>query len=152
MPGVCRASFLANHRTAARSRQFFVCIQFPMYLSVADSTLIQNTKSCVNVISEGSPSRSRMVLRISFGITTRPKSSILLTIPVAFILCLLFQFRYFGIALLFKATGIVCRRWGFIHQASFRIFPQHFTLHSIFPATKTIHHQSYLQEYLIWLH
>lgn len=40
---------------------------------------------CVNVISSGSPSRMRMVLLISFGITTRPRSSILLTIPVAFI-------------------------------------------------------------------
>ena len=32
-----------------------------------------------------SPSRIRMVWRISLGITTRPRSSILLTIPVAFI-------------------------------------------------------------------
>ncbi len=39
----------------------------------------------VNVISKGSPSLMRRTLRISFGITTRPKSSILLTIPVAFI-------------------------------------------------------------------
>jgi len=39
----------------------------------------------VSVISNGSPSRIRMVRRISFGITTRPRSSILLTIPVAFI-------------------------------------------------------------------
>ena len=36
-------------------------------------------------ISSGSPSRIRRVRRISFGITTRPRSSILLTIPVAFI-------------------------------------------------------------------
>lgn len=36
-------------------------------------------------ISSGSPSRIRMVRRISLGITTRPRSSILLTIPVAFI-------------------------------------------------------------------
>ena len=37
-------------------------------------------------ISRGSPSRILIVLRISLGMTTRPKSSILLTIPVAFIL------------------------------------------------------------------
>ena len=37
-------------------------------------------------IRMGAPSLIRMVLLISFGITTRPKSSILLTIPVAFIL------------------------------------------------------------------
>lgn len=39
----------------------------------------------VNVISGGSPSWIRIVRRISFGITIRPRSSILLTIPVAFI-------------------------------------------------------------------
>ena len=38
-----------------------------------------------NVISNGSPSRIRMVRRISLGMTTRPRSSIRRTIPVAFI-------------------------------------------------------------------
>jgi VanZ family protein len=37
-------------------------------------------------------SRIRMVLRISFGITTLPKSSIRLTIPVAFILFSILSF------------------------------------------------------------
>ena len=74
----------------------YICRNYPMYLLPASSCIPeQNTKSCVNVISEGSPSRIRMVLRISFGITTRPKSSILLTIPVAFILCLLFMVSLF---------------------------------------------------------
>ena len=41
---------------------------------------------CVNVVSNGSPSRMRIVLLISLGMTTLPRSSILLTIPVAFIL------------------------------------------------------------------
>ena len=45
----------------------------------------QNLCHCVNVISNGSPSRIRRVRLISFGITTRPRSSILRTIPVAFI-------------------------------------------------------------------
>ena len=45
----------------------------------------QNLSHRANVICDGSPSRMRMVRRISFGITTRPRSSILLTIPVAFI-------------------------------------------------------------------
>lgn len=44
----------------------------------------QNFSLGVNVISEGSPSRIRMVRRISLGMTTRPRSSILRTIPVAF--------------------------------------------------------------------
>ncbi len=39
----------------------------------------------VNVIYKGSPSRIRIVRRISLGMTTLPRSSILLTIPVAFI-------------------------------------------------------------------
>ena len=39
----------------------------------------------VNVISVGSPSRIRIVLLISLGMTTRPRSSMRLTIPVAFI-------------------------------------------------------------------
>ena len=39
----------------------------------------------VNVISDGSPSRIRIVLLISLGMTTRPRSSMRRTIPVAFI-------------------------------------------------------------------
>lgn len=59
-----------------------------MYRSFVAFIPIQNTKSCVNVFSEGSPILIRSVRRISFGITMRPRSSIRLTIPVAFILLL----------------------------------------------------------------
>ena len=45
----------------------------------------------VNIISSGSPSRIRMVLRISLGMTTRPRSSMRRTIPVAFIVFKTFQ-------------------------------------------------------------
>ena len=45
----------------------------------------KNLVTGVNDVSVGSPSRIRMVLLISFGMTTRPRSSIRLTIPVAFI-------------------------------------------------------------------
>ena len=45
----------------------------------------QNFCHTVNVVSNGSPSRIRRVRRISLGMTTRPRSSILLTMPVAFI-------------------------------------------------------------------
>ena len=41
--------------------------------------------SAVNDVNSGSPSRMRMVRRISLGMTTRPRSSIRRTIPVAFI-------------------------------------------------------------------
>lgn len=45
----------------------------------------QNLSHRANVICDGSPSRIRMVRRISLGMTTRPRSSIRLTMPVAFI-------------------------------------------------------------------
>ena len=45
----------------------------------------ENLSKTVNVFSKGPPSRMRMVLRISLGITTRPRSSMRRTIPVAFI-------------------------------------------------------------------
>ena len=46
-------------------------------------TAQQNLHSSVNVVSRGSPSLILRVLRISLGITILPKSSTLLTIPVA---------------------------------------------------------------------
>ena len=45
----------------------------------------QNFSHRVNDVCNGSPSRIRIVRRISFGITTLPRSSMRLTIPVAFI-------------------------------------------------------------------
>ena len=50
----------------------------------------------VNIISVRSPSRMRMVRRISLGMTTRPRSSIRRTIPVAFIFILLSVFCLAG--------------------------------------------------------
>jgi len=46
---------------------------------------MQNLPKGVNVVSKGSPSRIFSVLLISLRITILPKSSTLLTIPVAFI-------------------------------------------------------------------
>ena len=54
-----------------------------LYLSTTLCIAIQNLLICVNELSSGSPSRIRIVLLISLGITTRPKSSILLTFPLA---------------------------------------------------------------------
>ena len=45
----------------------------------------KNRVTGVNDVSVGSPSRILIVRLISLGITTLPRSSILLTIPVAFI-------------------------------------------------------------------
>ena len=55
----------------------------------------QNISHRANVICDGSPSRMRSVRRISFGITTRPSSSILLTMPVAFKSQASLKFRLF---------------------------------------------------------
>ena len=58
---------------------------------ISTFTIVQSSRSRLdkvfraNVISNGSPSRILMVRRISLGMTTRPRSSIRLTIPVAFI-------------------------------------------------------------------
>ena len=63
-------------------------------------------------VCNGSPSRILIVLLISLGITTLPRSSILLTIPVAFIYNIPFNaiiteaFRFF--------SNIICRKHGFI--------------------------------------
>ena len=60
--------------------------------------LIIPTQYCshhVNVVCDGSPSRIRMVLRISLGMTTRPRSSMRRTMPVAFIPVLSFVFRVY---------------------------------------------------------
>ena len=46
----------------------------------------QNTSHHVNDVCNGSPSRIRSVLRISLGITIRPRSSTRRTMPVAFML------------------------------------------------------------------
>lgn len=45
----------------------------------------QNTSHRVNDVCNGSPSRIRRVLRISFGMTILPRSSTRRTMPVAFI-------------------------------------------------------------------
>ena len=78
--------FMMLNPPPAQRRRRFRYILYPMYPLPASSCIPeQNAISCVNVFSEGSPSRILIVRLISFGITTRPRSSIRLTIPVAFI-------------------------------------------------------------------
>ena len=68
-----------------------VMYHFQPILPVSSLIAQQNRSAAVNDVCSGSPSRIRRVLLISFGMTTRPRSSILLTIPVAFTLfCLPF--------------------------------------------------------------
>lgn len=60
-------------------------VQSSPHLFDRSSMAKQNLSHRANVICDGSPSRIRMVRRISLGITTRPRSSMRRTIPVAFI-------------------------------------------------------------------
>ena len=65
-------------------------VQSSPHLFDRSSMAKQNLSHRANVICNGSPSRIRMVRRISLGMTTRPRSSIRRTIPVAFMLYLPF--------------------------------------------------------------
>ena len=60
-------------------------LRYLLYLCTTLCIAIQNLSKGVNVVSSESPSRILRVLLISLGITIRPKSSTLLTMPVAFI-------------------------------------------------------------------
>ena len=68
---------------------FFVTMYNYHPLRLAKSNMPkQNFSHGVNVVCDGSPSRLSRVRRISLGITTRPRSSMHRTIPVAFIFVL----------------------------------------------------------------
>ena len=70
-------------------RRFRFCFVVMYYFHprrlAKSSIAAQNLSHRANVICDGSPSRMRMVRRISLGMTTRPRSSMRRTIPVAFI-------------------------------------------------------------------
>ena len=71
----------------------------------------QNCSHRANVICDGSPSRMRRVRRISFGMTTRPRSSMRRTMPVAFISKSPLSVKYY--------KAIVCRRREIMHELAF---------------------------------
>ena len=83
----------------------------------------KNRVTGVNDVSVGSPSRILMVLLISLGMTTRPRSSILLTIPVAF-MNLFISFGIFAGSIRYPCGAecvafsncdvSICFLWGFI--------------------------------------
>ena len=70
----------------------------------------QNRSHHVNVVCDGSPSRIRMVRRISLGITTRPRSSMRRTIPVAFMVFLL-RCAVAPTAFLYRSICSIRRIW-----------------------------------------
>lgn len=106
----CRHFIVKNHRKASlqKTLRYFFMILSPLQTCTVESFTLVNMyyfhpwhldkfsipimkeSFTVSIISNGSPSRILMVLLISFGMTTRPRSSIRRTIPVAFIAFLLF--------------------------------------------------------------
>ena len=87
-------------------------IHLACFLSTTLCIAQQNLSKGVNVVSKGSPLRMRIVLRISFGMTTRPRSSILITIPVAFIYSFLLKLQI--VLLVFvKKRGTILRELTF---------------------------------------
>ena len=70
----------------------------------------QNFSHRVNDVSNGSPSRMRRVLLISFGMTILPRSSTRRTMPVAFIILFSFEARdaRFSPVEVFAGKGELC--------------------------------------------
>ena len=70
----------------------------------------QNLSHCVNDVCNGSPSRIRRVLLISFGMTILPRSSTRRTMPVAFIILFSFEARdaRFAPVEVFAGKGELC--------------------------------------------
>lgn len=81
----------ADVDTLIRCGEWENAVNFEQGTENIENRLIQSSKNHedkvfrVNVISDGDPSLMRRVWRISLGITTRPRLSTRLTIPVAFI-------------------------------------------------------------------
>ena len=86
-------------------------VQF--YPILFDKSIIpkQNRFHRSNIVCDGSPSRMRMVRRISLGITTRPRSSMRRTIPVAFMVFLLRCAAASRGICLYRSNNIIRRIW-----------------------------------------
>lgn len=83
---VYRITLVLDPNLGLCSDWFFLNLKHQSYRFLAISIMHKQNRSIdVNTVSDGSPSRIRIVLLISLGITTRPRSSIRRTIPVAFI-------------------------------------------------------------------
>ena len=84
-------------------------VQSSLHLFDRSSMAKQNLSHRANVICDGSPSRIRRVRRISFGMTIRPRSSMRLTMPVAFIYCS-------STLCVRNHIAIVCKQWGIMRM------------------------------------
>ena len=91
--------------SASRARSFGFSLS-RIFLSLLDHARQQRQKHLRVLLRCGSPSRILSVLRISLGITTRPNSSILRTMPVARTIMLppSSTFALFGTPIMRQAT------------------------------------------------
>ena len=89
----------------------YVGVCFRLGQSLFSSDFVALMKVCIGVndISGGSPSRMRIVRRISFGMTTRPRSSIRRTIPVAFM--------FFSPLAQILIADSICELWEIMRRA-----------------------------------
>ena len=78
--------FTLSRILMVNDHHFVTMYYFHPFRLAKSSIAAQNLSHGANVICNGSPSRIRIVRRISLGMTTRPRSSMRRTIPVAFIL------------------------------------------------------------------
>ena len=75
---------VSGHIAMIADRDQFIAVSGGMK-NVLGKSISRDLEEKINNRESVVASRIRSVLRISFGITIRPRSSILLTIPVAFI-------------------------------------------------------------------
>ena len=100
--------FTLSRILMVNGHHFVTMYYFHPFRFARSSIAKQNLSHRVNDVCNGSPSRIRIVRRISLGITTLPRSSMRLTIPVAFISLVL---RIFVVQSLFSAIEQkLCRK------------------------------------------
>ena len=115
-----KPSTLMDTKRFPTRRSFSLLCTIPPHLFEKANIAKQNFSHRSNVICNGSPSRIRMVRRISLGITTRPRSSMRRTIPVAFIYKN--SLLHIIVCLLFVKFSVLCRKGHFFPQVIGRIF------------------------------
>ena len=119
--GLLEALHTDGHKEFPHETQLFIIMYHPPpHLFDKANIAKQNFSHRSNVICDGSPSRIRMVRRISLGITTRPRSSMRRMIPVAFIYKN--SLLHIIVRLLFVKSSVLCRKGQFFPQVTGRIF------------------------------
>ena len=99
--------FYPSRIPTAKIYHFVTMYYFHPCLLAKSPIAKQNCSHRANVICDGSPSRMRRVRRISLGMTTRPRSSMRRTIPVAFIFIFSLVFLMSGKPIVYQPREIM---------------------------------------------